>query len=252
MSVVNFQKIKHIEPRFDIEGVLGKPATSIEEEIWVAVQEGKLDRFDHLRAIYNQVYGKYVKNIQDSQKRNLLYVACCNEHTNMVIRLIYLKVDPAAWTSEMGSPLIMAVRTENKIITRLLVDTNIEEHHLSSALSFASYDGHFDITKILVAAKSDFRYYLTGIAEFSKCNRVLKFLIDAKGDINNEHSNSTFTPLHNATKHCNFEGICLLLDAKASKTIVNSILGTPLEYALDVHKHDNQKIAKLKRILGSG
>ena len=116
----------------------------------------------------------------------------------------------------------------------------LEDSSGKTALSWAAGEGHEDVVKILLEAKSDDEP-LTGYLEKAIHNAsgnghvdVLRLLIDAGGDIEGRDSRTFFTPIFSAIYGNSTECLKLLLDKGANiEDHVNYGGYTPLLYAAD-------------------
>lgn len=116
----------------------------------------------------------------------------------------------------------------------------LEDSSGKTALSWAAGEGHEDVVKVLLDAKSD-DLPLTGYLENAIHNAsgnghvdVLRLLIDAGGDIEGRDSRTFFTPIFSAIYGNSTECLKLLLDKGANiEDHVNYGGYTPLLYAAD-------------------
>jgi Fem-1 family protein b len=175
----------------------------------------------------------------------LLIAACFYKHENVVRMLLRrfkpdidalgdVKLDFVSEIMYGVSPLWVAVAVGHFGIVKLLIEEgNANVNHLSvtrsSPLRAASYIGHLDIARYLIAHGADIRLVRDGnytnlmLSAYRKHTHMIKYFVEELEYNPNEYDQDGRTPLHYAIDGGSLDVVQLLLKYGAKNTSQNAV-----------------------------
>lgn len=174
-----------------------------------------------------------------------LYVACANNHKEVVKMLLENKADVDKCTTNNGaSPLYLACENNNIEIAYILLDydacINLTINDGLTPLHIACANGHIEIVKLLLQRNADLNICSIddGISPLSTaCDRgfaeiVLRILLEKKAHINKGTLKKGVTPLIRACTNGHIQVVKMLLNNKADVNKCTTDIGaSPLYVA---------------------
>jgi len=155
--------------------------------------------------------------------------------------------------------LMQAVQKNDVAAVKKLIAQGVNVNELESSgdapLVMSAYEGHTEITRLLLEAGADVKavdpdMQATALHAAAYAGRAsdAKLLIEHHIDINKQGPRNGYTALHDAIWQNNVDVARLLIDSGANLTLKNHSGQTPLDFAKA--KHATQIIAMIEAKLG--
>lgn len=173
-------------------------------------------------------------NLANSKGQTALYVAVSLKKHSCVRLLLAKNADPNKATTEKNTPLILATYTGDDVSVKLLLEEKVaidsQNNERQTALHIAVLQNKHDFIKLLLAKGADpnqSKGLLLQIAAARNDLAILKLLLDAKANIN-QQDDSGYSALVHATTKGHLECVQFLIQQNANVELTDKYGATAL------------------------